>query len=227
MWCADHVTSHDIVIVHGLYHQPAHFRPLASALHQRGLTVHIPRLYRGSLDRDTHEVQTVVNQCHTTPVVVGHSYGGAVITGLTGISALVYIAAFIPDTTESCASLGGPDAPINRYVQPQADGRTYIPATYATTAFYADCPQETARWATALLLPQEPGHGRGIPTRAAWKSTPSIDIVCSDDHAMEPDLQRRLARRCDQTIELASSHSPYLSRPTEVTGIIESASLVQ
>lgn len=216
------MNTREVVLVHGMYHEPLHFKPLAMALRARGFTVHVPRLYRGSLAGDTEAVQAAVDECDGPPIAVGHSHGGAVITGLSGIEALVYLAAFIPDVTESCAMLGGPDALINRWARPHVDGGTFIRSEDAIRLFYADCRLETARWAAGKLVPQEPGHGRGHPVRAAWKDTPSIDVVCADDRAMDQDLQRRLARRCTSSVELASSHSPYLSRPTEVAQIIES-----
>lgn len=75
-----------VILVHGLYHQPTHLDSLANLLREWGCTVHVPHLHRGSLADDTAAVQQVVDRCDGAPIALGHSYGGAVNTGLTGIA---------------------------------------------------------------------------------------------------------------------------------------------
>jgi hypothetical protein len=99
--------------VHGLWHQPAHFDRLAEDLRRLGANVHAPRLHRGSLGADTAVVQETVDGCLVPPVVLGHSYGGSVITGLERVRHLMYVAAFVPAAGESGAILGGPSALVN------------------------------------------------------------------------------------------------------------------
>lgn len=205
-----------VILVHGMYHQPRHLDSLADQLRERGCTVHVPRLHRGSLADDTAAVQQVVDRCDGAPIVVGHSYGGAVITGLTGIARLVYIAAFVPDTTESCASLGGPHALVNAWVRPHPSGGTFIPATYAYDLFYGDCSPEQAADAARNLVQEARGHGRGIPDRAAWKHIDSLYLVCAQDRALDPTLQAQMAQRCTRSVRLQASHSPYISMPEVV-----------
>ncbi|MGO2313795.1 alpha/beta hydrolase [Brachybacterium tyrofermentans] len=203
----------DVVLVHGLFHQPAHMEELAGMLRREGAIVHTPRLHRGSLAEDVATVQAVVDGCESAPVLLGHSYGGAVIADVHGGCAQVFVAAFVPDAGESCAELGGPDALINPWVSPHPSGGSCIDPEDAIELFYADCSRRDAERAAALLVPQAGGHGRGIVQDATWKSAPSHYIVCSEDRAVGPALQRLMAERCTSNQTVATSHSPYISQP--------------
>lgn len=210
----------EVVLVHGLWHQPEHFDRLASILRAHGVTVHVPRLHRGSLAADTAAVQEVVDACRVPPVVLGHSYGGSVITGLERVRHLIYVAAFVPAAGESGALLGGAGALVNRAVLNNGDGTTSIQAECARALLYADCTEADSKWATALLVPQQPGHGRGVPSHIAWESIESTYISCRHDKALDPALQERMAERCTTMISLESSHSPFISRPAELAATI-------
>lgn len=210
----------EVILVHGLYHQPAHMQPLVDALEARGATVHAPLLHRGSLEADTRAVQRAVDDCLQAPIVVGHSYGGAVAAGTHGARLFVFIAAFVLDVGETCAVLGGPAAPVNAWVVPLPEGGTFVSAAVARGLFYGDCEPDAAGRAVALLVPQAPGHGRGRAASAEWRRIESRFIVCSDDRAMSPALQHRMAERCTSYEILDASHSPYISRPTQVAATI-------
>ncbi|WP_261645981.1 alpha/beta hydrolase [Curtobacterium sp. C2H10] len=210
------MTSPEVILVHGLYHQPQHMQPLRETLEARGATVHVPRLHRGSLAADTEAVQGVVDACQDRPVLVAHSYGGAVTAGVEGAASFVFMAAFTPRVGESCAQLGGPDAPVNSAVRPHPQAGTFIPADAAVELFYADCDPQAARRAVNLLVPQASGHGRGVVEAAPWERSGSHYIVCSDDRAMSPALQLRMAKRCSSHEVLSASHSPYISQPQHV-----------
>jgi pimeloyl-ACP methyl ester carboxylesterase len=211
----------EVVLVHGLWHQPAHFDRLADSLRGHGFIVHVPRLHRGSLAEDTAVVQKVVGGCRVPPVVLGHSYGGSVITGLDRVWHLIYVAAFVPAAGESGAMLGGADALVNDVVQHNEDGTTSIQPGRAREVLYADCTEADIDWATALLVPQQPGHGRGVPSRIAWQSIESTYIICRHDKALSPAVQERMAGRCTTVINLESSHSPFISRPRQLAEIIQ------
>ncbi|HWO66501.1 MAG TPA: alpha/beta fold hydrolase [Umezawaea sp.] len=147
----------------------------------------MPALHRGSLAADTLAVQAAVDALPTPPIALGHSYGGSVITGLTGVAALVYVAAFVPDEGESAATLGGATALLRAAVRQTPDGTTSIDPHLATDLFYADCAPDVATRATALLRPQAPaaaeecpsGRRGGTSRRPTWSaraikpSTPS------------------------------------------------------
>jgi len=210
----------EVVLVHGLWHQPGHFNRLAHSLRRHGATVHVPRLHRGSLAADTAAVQEVVDLCQVPPVVLGHSYGGSVITGLERVSHLVYLAAFVPAAHESGALLGGGGALVNDAVVCNNDGTTSISPGLARAVLYGDCTEADSTWATALLVPQQPGHGRGVPSRTAWQGTESTYVLCEEDKALDPGLQERMARRCTTTVSLESSHSPFISRPVQLAELV-------
>lgn len=210
----------EVILVHGLWHQPAHFDRLADALRRRGVTVHVPRLHRGSLAADTAAVQEAVDGCLRPPVVLGHSYGGSVITGLNRVRHLIYVAAFVPAAGESGAMLGGDAALVNEAVRHNADGTTSIMRERAGQVLYADCTEADSDWATGLLVPQQPGHGRGIPSLIAWQSVESTYIRCRQDRALSPALQERMAGRCTNAVSLQSSHSPYISQPGKLAGLV-------
>lgn len=210
----------DVILVHGLWHQPAHLAPLARALRARGTRVLVPQLHRGSLAADTAAVQAAVDASRSAPLVVGHSYGGAVITGLERVRGLVYVAAFVPDAGESCAALGGTAALINTAFRRNPDRSTRIDPQMARDYLYGDCSESLGTWATGLLVPQAPGHGRGIPERFAWRASRSTYVLCNQDRALDPGLQREMASRCERTVALDSSHSPFLSRTAELADIL-------
>lgn len=210
----------EVILVHGLWHQPAHFDRLAGVLRAQGAVVHVPRLHRGSLARDTAAVQSVVDGLPVAPVVVGHSYGGSVITGLDRVRHLVFVAAFVPAAGESCALLGGTDALVNDAVRHNEDRTTSIPVERAREVLYADCTEAESAWASELLVPQQSGHGRGVPQRVAWQSVESTYVRCEQDRALSPDLQGRMARRCTNIVSLTSSHSPFISQPLRLGALI-------
>ncbi|TFD07605.1 alpha/beta hydrolase [Cryobacterium sp. TMT1-66-1] len=168
----------DVILVHGLWHQPAHFDRLTAVLRAHGIGVHVPRLHRGSLTNDTAAVQSVVDALPVPPVVLGHSYGGSVITGLDRVRHLVYVAAFVPAVGENGALLGGTGALVNDAVRRNTDGTTSIPAEHARGLLYADCTESLSAWASGLLVPQQPGHGRGVPQRVAWTNVESTYVKC-------------------------------------------------
>lgn len=85
---------------------------------------------------------------------------------------------------------------------------------------YADCTEAESERATRLLVPQQPGHGRGIPDRIAWEGVESTYLVCEHDRAISPDLQQNMAQRCTNMVSAASSHSPFISRSRQLAGLL-------
>ncbi|MEV7401409.1 alpha/beta hydrolase [Streptomyces sp. NPDC091267] len=209
-----------MVLVHGLYHDPRHFDLVVGELSAVGIEVAVPELHRGSLLADTEAVQAVVDAMADEPLVMGHSYGGSVITGLTGVGHLVYVAAFVPAEGESAASLGGTTELLASSVVHDADGVTHVDPTAALDVFYGDAPIERATWAASLLRPQKPGCGRGVPERRAWQNTPSTYVICARDRAIDPGLQRAMSRRCSSTLTWQTGHSPFISAPGEVASVL-------
>ncbi|WP_406155813.1 alpha/beta hydrolase [Streptomyces canus] len=208
------------VLVHGLYHRAEHFALVAHGLRAAGVHVVVPELHRGSLGADTAAIQAAVDELGEPPVVLGHSYGGSVITGLQGAAHLVYLAAFVPDAGESAASAGGATPQLRNAIVSAPDGSTFIRRDSAADVFYADCPEDRAAWAVDLLRVQAPGCGRGVPVHQSWKHTPSTYVVCARDQAIEPEQQRMSARRCTSVHEWPTGHSPFVVRPELVVDLV-------
>ncbi|MFF3721507.1 alpha/beta hydrolase [Streptomyces erythrochromogenes] len=209
-----------VVLVHGLYHRPEHFAAPAERLRTAGIEVVVPELHRGSLSADTAVVQAAVDALPEPPIVLGHSYGGSVITGVHGAGHLVYLAAFVPDAGESAAGLGGASPQLRDAVVPEPDGSTSLHPDRAVDALYGDCPEPLAARAVGLLRAQAPGCGRGVPERHSWKHTPSTYVVCALDRAIDPVLQRRMASRCTDAREWRSGHSPFVGQPDLVVELV-------
>ncbi len=180
----------------------------------------VPELHRGSLAADTAAVQAVVDALDEPPLVLGHSYGGSVITGLRGVRHLVYLAAFVPEAGESAAALGGTSPALRAAVLPGPNDSTHLHPGRAAEVLYADCPGHLATWAVNLLRAQAPGCGRGIPERQAWKDTPSTYVVCAEDRAIDPSLQRTMATRCTASREWRTGHSPFVGHPDLMVGLV-------
>ncbi|MDX5568066.1 alpha/beta hydrolase [Streptomyces sp. ID05-04B] len=210
-----------VVLVHGLYHRPAHFALVAERLRTAGTEVLAPELHRGSLAADTAAVQAVVDSLPEPPTVLGHSYGGSVITGLRGVGHLVYLAAFVPDVGESAAGLGGASPQLQDAIDPEPDGSTSLHPGRAADTLYGDCPEPLAAWAVGLLRAQAPGCGRGIPEHHSWKHTPSTYVVCGQDRALDPVLQRRMASRCTDARVWRTGHCPFVGRPGLVIELLQ------
>lgn len=202
-----------VVLVHGLYHRPEHFALVAERLRTAGTEVVVPELHRGSLTADTAAVQAVIDLLPEPPIMLGHSYGGSVITGVRGAGRLVYLAAFVPDVGESAAGLGGASPQLKDAIMLEPDGSTSLHPDRAADTLYGDCPGSVAAWAVGLLCAQASGCGRGIPERQSWKHAPSTYVVCAQDRAIDPGLQRKMASRCTDVREWQTGHSPFVGQP--------------
>ncbi|XKK63697.1 alpha/beta hydrolase [Streptomyces sp. ARC32] len=169
---------------------------------------------------DTAAVQAVIDALPEPPVVLGHSYGGSVITGARGAAHLVYLAAFVPDAGENAASLGGASQQLKDAIVAEPDGSTTLHPGLAIDTLYGDCPQPLAARAVGLLRTQAPGCGRGVPQHHSWKKTPSTYVICAQDLAIDPGLQRTMASRCDGTMPLASLTSETVQSFSGVRGVM-------
>ncbi|WP_327739767.1 alpha/beta hydrolase [Streptomyces nojiriensis] len=210
-----------VVLVHGLYHRPEHFAEVAERLRASGVEVAVPGLHRGSLLADTAAVQGAVDALREPAVLLGHSYGGSVITGVSGARHLVYLAAFVPDAGESAAGLGGASPQLQEAIRPGPGGSTSLCPDLAAATLYGDCPEPLAARAVDLLRAQAPGCGRGVPERQSWKDTPSTYVVCAQDRAVDPGVQRRMASRCTAVREWQTGHSPFVGQPRLVVGLLQ------
>jgi len=225
-----------IVLVHGGWDNSTGWNAVVAKLQKSGFDVIAPANPLRSLASDAAYVSSVLDTIEGPIVLVGHSYGGAVITnaalGHENVKALVYIAAFAPDVGESLFQLVtmnpgsqiGPATLITRpYPLPGGGEGTdlYLTREGVRTAFAQDLPRKTTdlMFATQRPFSQEAFvEPSGTP---AWKSIPSWYLVASDDHAIPPMTQRFMATRAGaQTSEVYSSHVPQISQPGAVTQII-------
>ncbi|MFF4903157.1 alpha/beta fold hydrolase [Streptomyces sp. NPDC001068] len=210
-----------MVLVHGRYHRSEHFVLVAERLRSTGTEVVVPELHRGSLPADTAAVQAVIDSLPEPPIVLGHSNGESVITGLRGAGHLVYLAAFVPDAGESAAGLGGASQQLKNAITPEPDGATSLHPDRAADTLYGDCPETLAAWAVGLLRAQAPCCGRGIPEHHSWKHAPSTYVVCAQDRAIDPALQWKMASRCTDTREWQTGHSPFVGQPEPIAELLQ------
>jgi pimeloyl-ACP methyl ester carboxylesterase len=160
-------------------------------------------------------------------VLVGHSYGGAVITEAgnnSHVASLVYVAAFAPDEGEKLGPLLGSITPAANSIAPTADGYLLIDQAKFPADFAADLPAAEARF---MAISQVPINGSilGTPiTAPAWKTKPSYGIVATQDREINPDLERSMYKRAGAKVtEIKGSHAVYISKAEEVARLIERA----
>ena len=231
-----------VVLVHGAWHGAWAWERVLPLLTSEGvecLALDLPGHGAdggpfGDLYSDVARVRETLDELNGDVVLVGHSYGGAVITeaGLhPAVHHLVYVAAFALDAGESCVSaatsrvevslisyVGRPNLGAG-FIMSSVDMITLDPSS-AAECLYNDCDADTVAWALARLGPQPLITLEGTPKRAAWRTKPSTYVVCADDMAVHPDLQRIMARRCSSVIEWPTDHSPFLSRPDLMAGLL-------
>src|SRR3984957_4059340 len=182
-----------------------------------------------SLEDDVAVTKRVIDDLDGPVVLVGHSYGGAVITeaGLHDkVAALVYIAAFAPDQGESVNSLlagfpaDGPQPPI----LPPQDGFLFLDREKFPASFAGDLPLEQAAFMADSQVPWGVEALGGAITEAAWRIKPSWYLVTTEDKMIPPDAQRAMSKRAGSTVvEVKSSHAVYVSHPQAVVHLIEQA----
>jgi pimeloyl-ACP methyl ester carboxylesterase len=182
-----------------------------------------------SLAGDVAATRSVIDAQPGPVILVGHSYGGAVITEAGNdpkVAGLVYIAAFAPDNGQSVADViktfpaGGPQPPI----LPPRDGFLFLDKAKFAASFAADVDAKTAAFMAESQVPWGLDALNGSVTEASWKSKPSWYLVATDDHMIPPDAQRFMSKRAGATVvETKGSHALYVSRPAPVAAIIKQA----
>ncbi len=219
-------TGVNIVLVHGAWSDGTGWIKVIPILQAAGHNVVSVQNQMTSLPGDTTNTRAVIDTMQGPTVVVGHSYGGAVITsaahGAQNVKALVYIAAFAPDEGEA---LGGfPPGPGAKFVAPGAGGLLYIDRSQFPANFAGDLPASEAATLAAVQRPVAGeifGDKMGAP---AWKSIKSWYQVSEDDKMIPPDVERMFASRAKATtISLPTSHASLVSRPKEVAELILAA----
>ncbi|MFF3605757.1 alpha/beta hydrolase [Streptomyces sp. NPDC002463] len=219
-----------IVLVHGFWGGAAHWANVIVELNKRGYDqIHAVENPLTSLADDAERTRKMINQVAGPVVLVGHSYGGAVITeagNLPNVTALVYIAAFAPDAGESPGQITQqmPPAGFDSIV-PDSDGYLWIKKDEFHQTF---CQDLTADEALVMAVTQKAPVGSTFGdtvTVPAWRTKPSWYQVSTQDHAIHPDNERRMAQRINprKVVELDASHASLASRPEDVVNLIEDA----
>jgi pimeloyl-ACP methyl ester carboxylesterase len=227
-----------VVLVHGAFADGSGFRPVVEQLMAAGYPVVVaPNPLRG-LAYDAAQVRALLDSIEGPIVLVGHSYGGAVIseaaTGFANVTALVYLAAFVPETGESAQQLVEkfPGSTIGESLKPvPLPGRQvdlYIDPRVFHANFAADLPAEEA---AVLALTQRPATGAalGEPAAApqAWHTIPAHYLISGADRIIPPAVQEFMAQRAAATIETVTgaSHLVFVSNPSAAVALIEKAAI--
>ncbi len=218
-----------VVLVHGAFANASSWARVIPILQRDGYHVIAVENPLTSWDADLATTKRVIGAQQGPIVVVGHSYGGAVITGAAAgnpnVKALVYIAALAPDSGEAVAAfLDKYPAPLSKALVPDPAGFLYVDRAKLRDVFALDVPQAET---DVMAVTQKPINGasfQAAPAVAAWKQIPSWYLVARQDRSINPDLERFYAKRMNATtVEVASSHVPFLSHPAEVAHLIEQA----
>lgn len=213
-----------IVLTHGAFHGSWCFEPLVAELEARGATTALVDLPLTDLTEDAAAVTAVLDAIEGPVILLGHSYGGAVVTvagNHLSVERLVYLTALGPDAGE--LGSGGPMTIGEQFLTTMRvddAGLPFIDPEFAAQIFYPDIdPTEAARWATKLRSGNT--GGTVIVESAAWRSTPSTYIVCTDDPILLVDGQRAVAERMGaDVVEMPGDHSPMVARPAELADIL-------
>ena len=218
-----------VVLVHGGFVDGAGWEAVYRILKKDGYEVSIVQNPTLSLVGDVAATRQIIGQANGPVVLVGHSYGGVVITEAGNdpkVTKLVYIAAFVPDKGESVASLikdPAPGAPVPPILPPQ-DGFLFLDKTKFAASFAADVEAEKAAFMADSQVPWGVGALEGAVSEPAWKKKPSWYLVATDDRMIPPAAQRFMSKRAGATVvESAGSHAIYVSRPEDVASIIKKA----
>ncbi|MFE7094567.1 alpha/beta hydrolase [Streptomyces erythrochromogenes] len=219
-----------VVLVHGFWGGAAHWSKVVVELHRRGFTdLHAVENPLTSLADDAERTRKMVRQVDGPVLLVGHSYGGAVITeagDLPNVAGLVYIAAFAPDAGESPGQISQelPPAAFEN-IAPDSDGYLWIRQEKFHESFCQDLDADEALvMAVTQKAPLGSTFGDNV-TSPAWKKKPVWYQVSGQDRMIHPDNERRMAQRMNprKTVELDAGHASLASRPGEVTDLIETA----
>jgi len=217
----------NIVLVHGAFADGSGWRHVADILTKDGYRVSVVQEPLTSLADDVAATKRVLDLQDGPTILVGHSYGGVVITqagDAPNVVGLVYIAAFIPDQGESAVSLLSGAPPANNDLRATKDDFLYIAPSAFPADFAADIPPVEAMFmAHAQALLAKAAAGAPV-TAPAWRQKKSWALVATRDHNINPDLERTMAKRAgSDTIEVAGSHAVYISKATDVARLIERA----
>ncbi|MEN4891362.1 alpha/beta hydrolase [Erwinia billingiae] len=217
----------NIVLVHGAFVDGSGWSPIAHILNKAGYKVSIVQEPQTSLADDVAATRRVLKMQTGKTLLVGHSYGGMIISDAgndPSVAGLVYIAAFQPEKGDSLVSLAKTYPPAAQSITETPDHFLYIKPENFHADFAADLPvRETDLLARSQVMPAVAAFTSqaGLP---AWKTKPSWAVVATQDRAINPELERFMAKRAHSTVtEIKGNHAIYASQPEKVAAVIEKA----
>lgn len=225
-----------VLLVHGAWHGPWCWTPLAARLSALGVQAEAVSLTStgpdpaliGDLYSDAAAVQSAAERTQGPVVLVGHSYAGVVITEAAGrldnAVQLIYLGAFLPEAGESLNSLAVPWAAQKMidlsWFRLTPDDLLTVDPRRAAGVLYQDCNPDAAQQAVARLLPQSAASFRQPVTGGAGYGVPSLYIRTTDDRAIPPALQQRMAKAAGRTLDIPTGHAPFLSQPGLLAALV-------
>jgi len=219
----------NVVLVHGGFVDGSGWEAVYETLKKDGYTVEIVQNPTISLPDDVSVTKRTIGSQNGPVILVGHSYGGVVITEAGNdpkVVGLVYVAAFAPDKGESVSSLikdPPPGAPVPPILPPQ-DGYLFLDRVKFPASFAADVKPNIAAFMADSQVPWGVEALNGTINEPAWKTKPSWYLVTTDDKMIPPDAQRAMSKRAGSTVvEVKGSHAVYVSQPQAVAALIEKA----
>lgn len=219
----------NVVLVHGGFVDGSGWAGVYQMLKRGGHVVSVVQNATSSFADDVAVTKRALAALDGPAILVGHSYGGAVITEAGNdpkVAGLVYIAAFAPDAGESVAALikdPPPGAPVPPILPPQ-DGYLFLDKAKFAASFAGDVNGDTAAFMADSQVPWGVEALNGAVRQAAWRTKPSWYLVATEDRMIPPDAQRAMSKRAGSTVvETKGSHAVYVSQPRAVTSIIEKA----
>ncbi|HEU4790817.1 MAG TPA: alpha/beta hydrolase [Flavobacterium sp.] len=223
----------NVVLVHGAFADGSGWKALYEVLSRKGYHVSIVQNPLTSLEDDVAATNVVLDKQDGPTVLVGHSWGGAVITQAGNhpkVAALVYVAAFQPDNGESALQWlqTAPPAPENGVLAPDDKGIVYYDQAKYHAGFCADISKEEAEF---MFASQGAFYAKGFVTpitKAAWRDKPAYAIVATDDKSINPSIQRAMYKRSNTKItEVKGSHVIFMSQPKAVADVIITAANIK
>ena len=218
-----------VVLVHGGFVDGSGWEDVYKALRKDGYPVSIVQNSTVSLADDVAATQRVLDAQEGPVILVGHSYGGVVITEAGNhpkVAGLVYIAAFAPDAGESVGSLikdPPPGAPVPP-ILPAGEGYLALDRAKFRDSFAADVSADKAAFMADSQVPWGIAALNGSVTKPAWKSKPSWYLIATEDRMIPPPAQQLMSKRAGSTVvEVTGSHAVYVSKASAVADLIEKA----
>jgi pimeloyl-ACP methyl ester carboxylesterase len=217
----------NVVLVHGAFADGSGWRAVANVLQHDGYSVSVVQQPETSLADDAAATKRAIEQVNAPLILVGHSYGGAVITQAGNerqVRGLVYVAAFQPDNDETLGDLLKKMPPAANSAIPAGEGYVIVDPKAFHADFAADLPASEANFMAISQVPISTSAFGTPVANAAWHNKPSWYAVATQDREINPNLQRFMAKRAGSTtLEVKGSHAIYMSQPAIVAKLIEQA----